>query len=86
MTAGKIAGMAGLDEGLVHFGVVEVFDDSAGLGALRVERLGGTQLVSFHCTAIADGTRTIPQGASVACTLVTAHGGRVEASSIVAVG
>lgn len=86
MTAGNIGDVAGLDEGSVLFGVVEVFDDSAGLGELRVGGPGGTQLVAFHCTAIADGTRTIPQGAGVACTLVTAHGGRVEASSIVAVG
>lgn len=37
----------------------------------------------FHCTAIADGTRTVEVGAAVEFTLVPARGGRFEARPVV---
>lgn len=62
---------------------VRSFDDAAGLGVAEVAGVGE---VPFHCTAIADGTRTIPVGATVVCHLAAAHHGRVEAVGLVAVG
>jgi cold shock CspA family protein len=43
-------------------GVVVAFDDPRGLGTVRAD--DGTEY-GFHCTAIADGTRTIEVGARV---------------------
>jgi len=69
-----------LDDGSVLVAVVSSFDDASGLGLLRT---ADDRRYPFHCTAIADGTRSIAVGTAVACTLVTAHGGRVEATSLV---
>ena len=52
--------MAG-DEGS-YSGRSATFDDHRGLG--EVEARGGLRF-PFHCTAIADGSRTIPEGADV---------------------
>ncbi len=43
-------------------GVVATFDDHVGAGTVRDE---GGHLWSFHCTRIADGSRTIAVGAEV---------------------
>jgi len=64
----------------VLLAVVATFDDPMGVGQLD---LGDGRVVPFHCTAIADGSRTIVAGTPVAFSLVTAHHGRVEATAIV---
>ena len=62
-------------------GVVATFDDFRGYGT--VWALDGRELF-FHCTAIADGTRTIPVGTPVTFVVVPGHRGRWEASVLVA--
>lgn len=57
-------------------GVVERFDDFAGWGAVREP--DGTERF-FHCTRIADGTRTIEAGASVTFVLAPVGMGTWEA-------
>ena len=61
-------------------GTVVAFDEEKGYGTVRgddgVDRF-------FHCTAIADGTRTIEAGAAVDYEVVAGHGGRWEASALV---
>jgi cold shock CspA family protein len=61
-------------------GTVTSFDDATGLGSVRTT--GGDEL-SFHCTAVADGTRTIEVGTAVAFEVVAGHGGRWEARGLV---
>lgn len=61
-------------------GVVTSFDDYAGLGAL-VDSTDGREY-PFHCTAIADGSRTTTVGREVSFRVVARHGGRWEASGI----
>ena len=46
--------------GTVH-GRVDSFDDPEGYGTVTADEPAGTWF--FHCTAIADGTRTIEVGA-----------------------
>ena len=60
-------------------GVVHAFDEGRGLGEVRAD--DGTTL-PFHCTAIADGTRTIPVGQAVRFTVVAGRLGRWEADHI----
>lgn len=60
--------------------VVVEFDDAVGVGVLEVQGAGA---VDFHCTAIADGTRSIEVGTAVVCSLVAAHHGRVEGAALV---
>jgi cold shock CspA family protein len=60
-------------------GVVADFDEARGLGTIRGD--DGADL-PFHCTAIADGTRTIPVGQRVAFDVVAGLVGRWEAASI----
>jgi cold shock CspA family protein len=62
-------------------GVVREFDEARGLGVISDE--GGADL-PFHCTAIADGSRTIPVGQPVRFTVVAGRLGRWEADRIVA--
>jgi CspA family cold shock protein len=64
-------------------GRVVEFDERRGLGV--VESSAGTRY-EFHCTAIADGTRTIAGDARVEFTLVPGPVGRFEAGAIRAVG
>jgi cold shock CspA family protein len=59
--------------------VVAWFDEPRGLGVIRTST--GTEL-PFHCTAIADGSRTIPAGASVRFVVVPGAVGRWEATQI----
>ncbi|HZT64835.1 MAG TPA: hypothetical protein VFA11_03515 [Acidimicrobiales bacterium] len=64
-------------------GAVVSFDDQRGLG--EVADAGG-QRYPFHCTAIADGTRTIAAGTHVDFEVVAGHLGRWEAAGITPVG
>ncbi|MGH8834509.1 MAG: cold shock domain-containing protein [Actinomycetes bacterium] len=60
-------------------GTVESFDEPRGLGVIRDD--DGAAL-PFHCTAIADGSRTIPEGQAVRFTVVAGQLGRWEAAHI----
>jgi len=60
-------------------GTVAAFDEPRGYGTVRTE--DGRDLF-FHCTQIADGTRTIPVGVAVEFEVVPGHNGRWEASGI----
>lgn len=55
------------------------FDARRGLGV--VEHLDGRRF-SFHCTQIADGTRTIPVGVVVRYELVPGPLGALEAAGL----
>jgi cold shock CspA family protein len=60
-------------------GSVESFDEARGLGAVRAD---DGAVLPFHCTAIADGSRTIAIGLAVRFTIVPGHLGRWEAAGI----
>ena len=60
-------------------GRVTSFDDPRGLGELTAD--DGT-VYPFHCTAIADGSRTIEVGADVRFEVVPGRMGRWEAGRI----
>ena len=60
-------------------GRVRTFDERRGLG--EIESDDGTT-VSFHCTAIADGTRRIAPGTSVEFDVVAGLPGRWEAAVV----
>lgn len=60
-------------------GEVAAFDEPRGLGVVRA--YGGGEL-PFHCTAIADGTRTIAVGARVRFRVVPGRLGRWEADQL----
>jgi len=59
---------------------VVAFDAEAGYGAVSSEE--GSEPLFFHCTAIADGTRTIAVGARVSYLVVAGHQGRWEAKDL----
>ncbi|HUZ21694.1 MAG TPA: hypothetical protein VMU75_14095 [Acidimicrobiales bacterium] len=61
-------------------GVVGVFDDDAGLGEVT-DDAGASW--PFHCTAVADGSRHVDEGAAVWFHLAAAPLGRLEARDIV---
>jgi cold shock CspA family protein len=63
-------------------GTVAGFDEARGLGTVAAE--DGREL-PFHCTAIADGSRTIGVGTRVAFVTGPGHLGRTEARALVAV-
>jgi cold shock CspA family protein len=60
-------------------GLVSDFDEAAGLGTVTAD--DGTAY-PFQCTQIADGTRTIAVGTSVAFEVRPWHRGRYEATTI----
>lgn len=60
-------------------GTVVAFDAERGLG--EVESADGRRY-PFHCTRIADGTRTIPLGARVEFLVVPGLPGRWEAAQL----
>ncbi|MGH9095649.1 MAG: cold shock domain-containing protein [Acidimicrobiales bacterium] len=60
-------------------GTVRQFDEQVGLGV--VEAADGRRY-PFHCTQIADGSRTIPVGAQVSFAVVAGHRGRWEAAGL----
>jgi cold shock CspA family protein len=63
---------------LMH-GVVTEFDDARGLGTVTADDGTG---YPFHCTAIADGSRTIATGTPVDFDVVAGHLGRWEATNL----
>ena len=60
-------------------GRVVAFDDHRGLGEVEDH---DRRRVRFHCTAIADGTRTIAVGTDVAFRVVTGPLGTLEAAEL----
>jgi cold shock CspA family protein len=60
-------------------GRVVAFDADRGLG--EIEEPDGTRR-AFHCTQVADGSRTVPVGVTVHYVLVPASLGSWEASEI----
>jgi cold shock CspA family protein len=64
-------------------GTVVTFDDPRGLGVVRSD--DGIEL-RFHCTAIADGTRTVDVGTAVTYRVAPGRLGRWEAADIRPVG
>ncbi len=60
-------------------GVVHTFDEDKGCGTVR--DAGGTERF-FHCTAIADASRTIAVGTPVTFTIVAGRLGRWEAADV----
>jgi cold shock CspA family protein len=63
-------------------GVVVEFDEARGLGSIEAGGVG----YPFHCTQIADGTRTIEPGTQVRFDVVPGGGGRWEAAAITPTG
>ncbi len=64
---------------MVATGTVTAFDEHKGLGTVRAD--DGREL-GFHCTRIADGSRTVDAGARVTFSVVAAHRGRWEAVDV----
>lgn len=62
--------------------MVTAFDPERGLGTVAAD--GGGDL-PFHCTAVADGSRTIEVGTRVVFRSAPGHLGRIEARELVAV-
>ena len=60
-------------------GTVAEFDEAKGYGVVRT---ADERDLFFHCTQIADGTRTVPVGAAVEFEVVPGHNGRWEAMDI----
>lgn len=66
-------------------GTVIDFDDAKGWGHVRDDsssREGGTTERFLHCTAIADGSRSIAVGTRVTYRLVAGRQGRWEAADV----
>lgn len=57
-------------------GTVVTFDEHAGYGTVRA---GNGRELFFHCTQIADGSRTVDVGATVRFEVGAGHLGRWEA-------
>lgn len=60
-------------------GRVVAFDEARGWGTVRGD--DGQELF-FHCTAVADGSRSIAVGTAVGYRVVPGHLGRWEASDL----
>jgi cold shock CspA family protein len=60
-------------------GRVAHYDEHRGHGEVVT---GDGRRFFFHCTAIADGSRTIPVGVRVCFMLVAGHRGRYEATAV----
>jgi hypothetical protein len=67
---------------LTHIGTVVDFDEPRGIGEVEDE-MGKRH--GFHCTAIADGSRNVGVGESVAYAVRPGRSGRWEAESLVPV-
>jgi len=61
-------------------GTVTEFDEAVGLGTVRGD---DGEDRPFHCTGIADGSRTIAVGTRVGYTVVAGRQGRWEATALV---
>jgi CspA family cold shock protein len=79
VAGGRDGGAESTIEGGATRGVVSEFDDERGLGTVTAD--DGTAY-PFHCTAIADGTRSIANGARVTFDVVAGPLGRTEASAL----
>ncbi len=75
------ASLSGVETGGELHGVVTAFDEHRGLGEVRAD---GGGVAGFHCTQIADGSRSIAVGARVRYRLRPWHAGRFEAVGLVA--
>lgn len=67
-----------------HGGTVGDFDELVGLGHIDVagrSAPGGGRL-RFHCTQIADGSRSIPVGIHVSFVVIPGRGGSWEAGDV----
>jgi cold shock CspA family protein len=64
---------------LTERGRVADYDDHKGWGH---NATADGRLLFFHCTAIADGTRTIEVGAAVRFDIVAGRAGRWEAAEV----
>ncbi len=64
----------------LHIGVVADFDEAAGLGTVASHGSGRTWM--FHCTTIADGSRSIEAGTEVAFVVRAGGPGRWEAFEV----
>jgi hypothetical protein len=60
-------------------GTIIEFDEEVGLGQVRAD---AGSIYPFHCTQIADASRTIEMGAIVDFAIIPAHLGRWEAAAI----
>jgi cold shock CspA family protein len=60
-------------------GTVTAFDEHRGLGEVTTDE---GQVLAFHCTAIADGSRTVVPGTPVRFVRRAGPGGRWEATAI----
>lgn len=63
----------------LHIGTVTMFDDAVGLGEV-IDDAGRRH--GFHCTAIADGSRTVAVGAAVRYSVIAGHAGSFEADAL----
>ena len=63
-----------------YSGRVAEFDDHRGRGEIEVG--GGDFHFPFHCTAIADGSRSIAEGTAVRFRLVIGPLGALEATAV----
>lgn len=61
-------------------GRIDEFDERRGIGAVVLD--DGARLF-FHCTAIADGSRSIDEGVAVICDVRPGLVGRFEARVVV---
>ena len=61
-------------------GVVLRFDEHAGHGLVRDAESEAEHF--FHCTSIADGSRTIPVGSEVSFAVAAGHNGKWEAVDV----
>ena len=62
-----------------HQGAVAAFDEQRGVGEVQTD--DGRRLF-FHCTAVADGSRTIEEGRTVTFEVAPGHLGRWEARDL----
>ena len=60
-------------------GIVTAFDERRGLGEITADDGG---MYPFHCTVIADGSRTIAVGTAVEFDTIPGHLGRYEATEV----
>jgi cold shock CspA family protein len=63
-------------------GTVAAFDEHRGLGEVAADPVAGGGRYPFHCTAIADGSRTVTVGSAVEFRVVAGPLGTLEAAEI----
>ncbi len=68
-----------------YLGMVTDYDEAAGLGTITLHGAHShpeRQTIGFHCTQIADGSRSIAVGTRVRFQIIRVNLGRFEASAI----